>query len=192
MVKSFLLILNSKSISPRHSAWGKTKFQTYSICRGQNDLARTLHSSKKQPILEGGEANIWLCICRHGVWGGLLLWIYAIFQNSLSVDILVSSVRDVICSQWEIVSRIALPLHFDALRGPCCLRGGVRSHHEKHMLADTNRKHRQMREWLLVVISCHLIFKSLSLNTSLGKKSSPVTSHRKRLRLKTLSLFFLS
>lgn len=28
----------------------------------------------------------------------------------------------------------------------CPPRGGVSSHHEKHMLADTNRKHHQMRK----------------------------------------------
>lgn len=58
------------------------------------------------------------------------------------------------------VSAIATPL----CRFPC-FRGGVRSHHEKHMLADTNRKHRQMRERRTELLSCHLIFKSLCLNT---------------------------
>lgn len=48
-----------------------------------------------------------------------------------------------------------------------------------------------MREWLLVVSSCHLIFKSLSLNRS--EKSSPVVQHRKRLfRLQWSSICFLN
>lgn len=84
-----------------------------------------------------------------------------------------------------------VPLHAKCQRSVyICVCVCVRSHHEKHMLADTNRIHHQ-RKWLIVLVvnSCHLIFKSLS---PYGEKSSPATPPRKRFRLKASSLCFLN
>lgn len=57
---------------------------------------------------------------------------------------------------WVNLERNLQPARSGSALSPtddnCCPRGDVSSHHEKHMLADTNRKHHQMRKWLLSLV----------------------------------------